>query len=172
MSTCFYRIVSLSFTSWLTVISPFGSLHITLVFTERKLNAIKTIVSLIILFHFIPDISNRKNKEIYYRRRKLETCIGILYSNKQQLHVSKYSHFHHNPSSPPTTHAIFGISLKLNSKSLFFWRSLPSFWPLLSSVRSLTKLVRIHWAGFWPSHEHLYAEYIFSPPLPTGSSLA
>lgn len=38
-----------------------------------------------------------------YYRRKLETWIGILYGNKQQLHVSKYSHFHHNPSSPPTT---------------------------------------------------------------------
>ena len=29
-------------------------------------------------------------------------CIGILYSNKQQVHVSKYSRFHPHPSSPPT----------------------------------------------------------------------
>ena len=54
--------------------------------------------------------------------------------------------------------AITGITLKLNSQSLFFWRSLPSFWPLLSSVMSLTKLVRILWAGLWPSHEHLYSD--------------
>lgn len=117
------------------------------------------------------DISRRKNREIIIEESWKHGLVFYMATSNNYTFLNILI-FIITPAHllPP---AIIGIALKLNSKSLFFWRSLPSFWPLLSSVMSLTKLVRILRAGFWPSREHLYAEsIIFSPSLPTGSSLA
>ena len=145
------------FTSWLRILFPFGlTAHVMLVFTKRKLNVIKARGGLIIPFRS-PDILRRKNRAIVIGGASWR-CVLVFYTatsnNYMFLNILVFTL---TPAHllPP---AIIGIALKLNSQSLFFWRSLPSFWPLLSSVMSLTKLVRILWAGLWPSHEHLYSD--------------
>ena len=123
---------------------------------HRKLNVIKARSSLIIPFRS-PDILRRKNRAIIIGGASWRRVLVFYTAASNNYMFLNILVFTLTPAHllPP---AIIGTTLRLNSQSLFFWRSLPSFWPLLSSVMSLTKLVRILWAGLWPSHEHLYSD--------------